>query len=717
MNTGNPDHHVQGRASKEAWQYQWAQVPPQWHGPWVIDAEPFRELFTQNSNYEAGRAFDFRPAGPPQLGQETGWWLWTCWAEGLRKVEPSMLRWWATAISNLVAERARLTGRRSESLADFAPEIVVREALRAFLHRNDRMPSAGNQRNLTSIAQHAYLLVSVRCSPDPWWAHDRWDLRIDDRIPRRPHEPQGHQPVNLGLITTPWLREGVRHWLRYALTDETYRWTTAVVRCRNLATYFDPWLEQQGATDPAIADQPAVVRSLFNDYLGWLRTPRGTGRKPLGDNQVAAVRTHVQGLYTWAHDNQDLLATATGNSAWAGLTERHLMLWTPLPRRRQPTATTGSTRGDPIAPMDLGRMIAHLDVLRTPTTEHVTVDAPGSGPRTFPGLGDPQAARAWLLQAMTGRRVSEILMIDYDCLTPLVPYEEAAEDAMVARLRYQQTKVDGVDATILVDLAAVRVVQQQQEWARARCDDGITPTYLFLAPRHNHRGLRPRPYPSQQAALRRLDDLVELKDTGGNALRYGQTHRLRHTRATDLLNSGVAIHVVQRYLGHRSPEMTMHYAQTLANTAEEQFLQAKRVGAFGNSLALNARDALDITQMSPDRADRILPNGLCLLSPAQTCDRGNACLTCGHFATDATHLPEHDAQKRRTLQIVEIRQGAFSEKHGQPMPESNVWLRERRREIASLDAITVRLREDETGAPVIGAGVVARHDQVIGDDE
>ena len=33
--------------------------------------------------------------------------------------------------------------------------------------------------------------------------------------------------------------------------------------------------------------------------------------------------------------------------------------------------------------------------------------------------------------------------------------------------------------------------------------------------------------------------------------------------ATSLLNTGVPIHVVQRYLGHLSPAMTMHYAQTL----------------------------------------------------------------------------------------------------------------------------------------------------------
>jgi len=37
-----------------------------------------------------------------------------------------------------------------------------------------------------------------------------------------------------------------------------------------------------------------------------------------------------------------------------------------------------------------------------------------------------------------------------------------------------------------------------------------------------------------------------------------------------------------------------------------------------------------------DRADRFLPNGYCLLPPLQSCDKGNACLTCGVFVTDTT---------------------------------------------------------------------------------
>ena len=86
------------------------------------------------------------------------------------------------------------------------------------------------------------------------------------------------------------------------------------------------------------------------------------------------------------------------------------------------------------------------------------------------GLGDPQAARVWLLQALTGRRASEILMLDHQPLHAHSRAERPTDsddpDAFVAKLRYQQTKVDGVVPTILVEQAVVNVITEQQTLAR-----------------------------------------------------------------------------------------------------------------------------------------------------------------------------------------------------------------------------------------------------------
>ncbi|WP_162137235.1 tyrosine-type recombinase/integrase [Austwickia chelonae] len=92
--------------------------------------------------------------------------------------------------------------------------------------------------------------------------------------------------------------------------------------------------------------------------------------------------------------------------------------------------------------------------------------------------------------------------------------------------------------------------------------------------RHNHKGLRPRSYPSYAKALARLDAVAQLTDSAGRPLKFASTHRLRHTKATEMIDAGVPIHVVQRYFGHVSPEMLMRYTATTAARAEHEFLKA-----------------------------------------------------------------------------------------------------------------------------------------------
>ena len=85
--------------------------------------------------------------------------------------------------------------------------------------------------------------------------------------------------------------------------------------------------------------------------------------------------------------------------------------------------------------------------------------------------------------------------------------------------------------------------------------------------------------------------------------------------------------------------MTMRYAATLATTAEREFLAMVKIGRDGRQAGMDRRDMLDILQLDR-RTDRILPNGYCLLPPVRSCDKGNACHGCDHFATDRSHLPE-----------------------------------------------------------------------------
>ena len=305
-------------------------------------------------------------------------------------------------------------------------------------------------------------------------------------------------------------------------------------------------------------------------------------------------------------------------------------------------------------------------------------------PASQGGFGDEQAMRITMLVALLGGRISEICLLDRDPLLPLLPAPSqpapsAVTDsqAPVARLRYQQTKIDGAPDTVLVHAEVVAIIREQQDWAdrffAERGAPGKTPKYLFLAALMNRNGDRPYSGGRLRDLLSELARRLDVRDAAGVLVDFNRTHRFRHTVATSLLNTGVPIHVVQRYLGHLSPAMTMHYAQTLQSTAEAEFLKYRKLTADARELGTDPTDLYDLLQLDR-RTDRMLPNGYCLLPPRQVCDKGNACLTCDKFATDATFLPELTSQLNRTGQLVETRQAAFLARTGTPMGEDNVWL-------------------------------------------
>lgn len=143
-------------------------------------------------------------------------------------------------------------------------------------------------------------------------------------------------------------------------------------------------------------------------------------------------------------------------------------------------------------------------------------------------------------------------------------------------------------------------------------------------------------------------------------------------------------------------------------TAEEEFLRTIKVGRDGRASAMSAQDIYDIAQLSR-HTDRILPDGICLLPPLKSCDKGNACKTCDHYVTDRTHLGALRTQLDQTHALVVQRAEEFAARHGRPMTPDNVWLEQRTQEIGALERIIAALEADLTvGAGVRGAGVTAR---------
>ena len=90
--------------------------------------------------------------------------------------------------------------------------------------------------------------------------------------------------------------------------------------------------------------------------------------------------------------------------------------------------------------------------------------------------------------------------------------------------------------------------------------------YLFYSPRSEKIS-----YAAARKAFVQILKRAELSHYGYSL------HCLRHTFATDMLNAGLRIEVLQQILGHQLIEMTLRYARLSDVTRENEYLRAMTV--------------------------------------------------------------------------------------------------------------------------------------------
>jgi integrase len=258
---------------------------------------------------------------------------------------------------------------------------------------------------------------------------------------------------------------------------------------------------------------------------------------------------------------------------------------------------------------------------------------------------DLQWQRMILVLYECGLRVGELLTLPLDCL-----YQDSEGDWF---LHYYQWKLKQAH-TQPVSREVAAVVQTQQEEVRKKWGDKVE----ILFP--NAKGT-----PIVQTYFRQVINAFAYQnnicDASGRLWRF-QPHQFRHSFATRLINNGVPQHIVQRLMGHRSPEMTNRYAHIHDATLKEEYAKAlsgrKLVDISGQVIAGGVpEETADLQWLKKHVDTRTLSNGWCGIPIALgPCPHPNACLTCPHFRTDRTHLATHEKQLSETVKMIQISQ-------------------------------------------------------------
>jgi hypothetical protein len=481
-----------------------ADLPPQWQGETI--GPGIADWTARNGR---GRMTALRLHRlPERLRVELAWMAHWQYLDGVG-VQVAGINQIAAALADAQDMRRVVPS----SLRDLDWPAASRMVSVWFEARHQRLPAPVSLRSLRPLFGYPRLALTARLHEGPWWEMDTWYPRCDPRIPLREREPCGSVGCTPGAIAVPWLRTAAKWALAMMLQAGVLSWGTIRGDRMQCLLRFDRWLAT--LPDPAhVVGDLHRAGGLVAAFRQWASDPANRastlrGRPPTSNSANHDVRAVAQ-LMAFVFDNRADYQRRYGRSPWDSLTEAHPALWSRQITRERPARRLDETHY--VDDHALAQITAHLAVLAAPKHQTVTVTLGGIH-QQMPGWGAPQEMRMLLLQILTGRRLSEICLTEFDCLSPATGVAlEVGEQERIARFRYGQSKIDRAPDTILVDAEVVAVIAEQQQWVREQFPGPAPPRYLF--PRRNANAGRTKPYARQSyiRLLQRFSQAARITD-------------------------------------------------------------------------------------------------------------------------------------------------------------------------------------------------------------
>jgi len=256
-----------------------------------------------------------------------------------------------------------------------------------------------------------------------------------------------------------------------------------------------------------------------------------------------------------------------------------------------------------------------------------------------------------ILLRASGWRISDILNLRYDnCLNK-------TKNGSFLNGDIQKTQVLEHKIPISDEIAAI--VKDCVESAKSNKYN--KDKYLFSSKEGKRKGL---PYSSEniQDSLNRFAKNCNIRDINGNIFRF-KTHAFRHTKAVELINNGMNLLHVQKWLAHLTPVMTLHYAKILDDTMRKSWEEATKDGMFkldgtGKASKVNLSNVQDEDiiewEWIKHNLDAVrMPLGYCMKPNKMECaTQLNPCLTCRSLCTTPEFIPAFEQEIFQTKEII-----------------------------------------------------------------
>ncbi|WP_339279003.1 tyrosine-type recombinase/integrase [Paenibacillus sp. FSL W8-1187] len=260
-----------------------------------------------------------------------------------------------------------------------------------------------------------------------------------------------------------------------------------------------------------------------------------------------------------------------------------------------------------------------------------------------------------ILLRASGWRISDILNLRYDtCLDRTSQGWYLCGDI---------PKTQVINHRVPITDEVYAVVKAVVEEVKVKSTPNNNPNHLLFVRYDGKRKGRCPDGAYIRKALNRLAKNHHIVDYQGNVFHFGN-HAFRHTKAVELINNGMPILHVQKWLAHASPEMSLRYAKVLDTTMRKSWEEANQQGLFkiGENGVIKKIDVTDIQNEDVIEWEYIrqnldavrMPLGYCMKPKKLECQTQlNPCLTCRNLCTTPDFIPQYELEIQETKALIQ----------------------------------------------------------------